>query len=135
MSDRMSLSRILAPTDFSDCATAAVEYAKVLARRFGAGIMLLHAVPPRATFEPLPLTGVSHAEQRSVGADTDDHADRSVIPVRCGRFHRDGDGYLAFARPPDLNRAVIRQYRIVHGNRVVCEIVVIAASGDQFVQP
>ena len=62
MSDRMSLSRILAPTDFSDCATAAVEYAKVLARRFGAGITLLHAVPPRATFEPLPLTGMSFVD-------------------------------------------------------------------------
>jgi nucleotide-binding universal stress UspA family protein len=62
MSDRMSLSRILAPTDFSDSATGAVEYAKVLARRFGAGITLLHAAPPRATFEPLPLTGLSFVE-------------------------------------------------------------------------
>lgn len=62
MSDRMSVSRILAPTDFSDCATGAVEYAKVLARRFGAGITLLHAAPPHATFEPLPLTGMSFIE-------------------------------------------------------------------------
>lgn len=62
MNDGMSLSRILAPTDFSDCATGAVEYAKVLARRFGAGITLLHAAPPRATFEPLPLTGMSFVE-------------------------------------------------------------------------
>jgi nucleotide-binding universal stress UspA family protein len=62
MSHRMSLSRILAPTDFSDSATRAVECAKVLARRFGAGITLLHAAPPRATFEPLPLTGMSFVE-------------------------------------------------------------------------
>src|SRR5688500_17287315 len=58
MTDRMSLSRILAPTDFSDCATGAVEYAKLLARRFGAAITLLHAASPRARFEPLPLTGM-----------------------------------------------------------------------------
>jgi nucleotide-binding universal stress UspA family protein len=62
MSDRMSLSRILAPTDFSACATGAVEYAKVLARRFGAGITLLHAAPPRPAFEPLPLTGMSFVD-------------------------------------------------------------------------
>src|ERR1051325_10245410 len=79
MSDRMSLSRILAPTDFSDCATAAVEYAKVLARRFGAGIMLLHAVPPRATFEPLPLTGVSFAEQYG---DEERHAISALAAYR-----------------------------------------------------
>jgi nucleotide-binding universal stress UspA family protein len=58
----MRLSRILAPTDFSDSATGAVEFAKVLARRFGAGITLLHAAPPHATFEPLPLTGMSFVE-------------------------------------------------------------------------
>lgn len=62
MIDRMSVSRILAPTDFSDSATGAVEYAKVLARRFGAGMTLLHAATPRATFEPLPLTGMSFVE-------------------------------------------------------------------------
>jgi len=62
MSERMRLNRILAPTDFSDCATGAVEHAKLLARRFGANITLLHAVSPRSTFEPLPLEATSFVD-------------------------------------------------------------------------
>jgi nucleotide-binding universal stress UspA family protein len=62
MSERVSLRRILAPTDFSDCATGAVDYAKFLARRFGAAITLLHAASPRMTFEPLPLGELSFVE-------------------------------------------------------------------------
>ena len=41
----MTLGRILLPTDFSDTAQHALDYARELARRFGAGVHLLHVVP------------------------------------------------------------------------------------------
>ncbi|MFA6954923.1 MAG: universal stress protein [Thermoanaerobaculia bacterium] len=59
MSGNDGIRRILAPTDFSDSASSAVDYAKLLAKRFGAGITLLHAAPPVATFEPLPLEAIA----------------------------------------------------------------------------
>ncbi len=43
--------RICCPIDFSDASRAAMEVASDLARRFGAGLMLLHAYPiPGYTF-------------------------------------------------------------------------------------
>lgn len=62
MSERVDLNRILTPTDFSDCATGAVLYAKLLASRFGARLTLLHAAPPQPVFEPLPVSGISFFE-------------------------------------------------------------------------
>ena len=41
----MTLSRILLPTDFSDTAQYALDYARELSRRFGASVHLLHVVP------------------------------------------------------------------------------------------
>ena len=41
----MTLARILLPTDFSDTAQHALDYARELAWRFGAGVHLLHVVP------------------------------------------------------------------------------------------
>ncbi len=41
----MTLTRILLPTDFSDTAQHALDYARELAGRFGAGVHLLHVVP------------------------------------------------------------------------------------------
>src|SRR5687767_5406489 len=62
MNGRHGIRRILAPTDFSDGALSAVDYAKLLAKRFGAGITLLHAASPRPMFDPLPLIGISFVE-------------------------------------------------------------------------
>ncbi|MCC7424792.1 MAG: universal stress protein [Planctomycetaceae bacterium] len=39
---RISLKRILAPTDFSDSAAASLKYASVLAERFDAELFVLH---------------------------------------------------------------------------------------------
>lgn len=41
----MTLTRILLPTDFSDTARLALDYAGELARRFDASVHLLHVVP------------------------------------------------------------------------------------------
>ena len=41
----MTLTRILLPTDFSDTARYALDYARELAGPFGAGVHLLHVVP------------------------------------------------------------------------------------------
>src|SRR5688500_3286701 len=100
MSDRMNLTRILAPTDFSECATNAVEYAKVLARRFGAGITLLHAAPPRATFEPLPLTGLSFVEPY---ADGEAHAASALAAYRANLLAEfpESDGVLTTGSPAE----------------------------------
>lgn len=40
---RISLNRILAPTDLSECAAAGVKYACILAERFEAELVLFHA--------------------------------------------------------------------------------------------
>lgn len=100
MSNRMRVNRILAPTDFSDCASGAVEYAKVLARRFGAGITLLHAIPPRATFEPLPLTGMSFVEPF---ADEDAHATSALAAYRADLLadFPESDGVLVTGSPAE----------------------------------
>src|SRR4030095_884901 len=39
-----NVTSILVPTDFSEAADAALEYARLLAHRFGASLHLLHAV-------------------------------------------------------------------------------------------
>jgi universal stress protein A len=40
----LKLKRILVPTDFSDCARKALQYALPMARQFGAEIVLVHVV-------------------------------------------------------------------------------------------
>ena len=46
----LAFKTILVATDFSDASTLALEYARVLAHRFGAGLRVLHVVET-----PLPL--------------------------------------------------------------------------------
>jgi universal stress protein A len=48
------ITRILAPSDFSEAADAALEYARLLAHRFGASLHLLHVVN-----EPLLVEGLA----------------------------------------------------------------------------
>jgi nucleotide-binding universal stress UspA family protein len=46
----LAFTTILVATDFSDVSTLALEYARVLAQRFGAGLRVLHVVEA-----PIPL--------------------------------------------------------------------------------
>jgi nucleotide-binding universal stress UspA family protein len=50
----ISLKRILVPTDFSDCAKAALDVAVPIARMFGATVFLLHVFPPYYEGELIP---------------------------------------------------------------------------------
>jgi universal stress protein A len=52
-----NVTSILVPTDFSEAADAALEYARLLAHRFGASLHLLHAVN-----EPLLAEGLMAAD-------------------------------------------------------------------------
>jgi len=45
-SQPMRIRKILVPTDFSDCAAKALDYALAFALQFDAGIVLLHMVEP-----------------------------------------------------------------------------------------
>ena len=48
----IEIRTILVPTDFSECAAAAVRYAKQLAEKFGSRIHLLHVIPDSAIILP-----------------------------------------------------------------------------------
>jgi nucleotide-binding universal stress UspA family protein len=115
MSDRMSVRRILAPTDFSECATGAVEYAKVLARRFRSGITLLHVAPIRATFEPLPLTGMSFVEPF---ADEQERAASALAAYRADLLadFPESDGVLVTGTPAE---AILTTSRSVDADIIV----------------
>ncbi len=58
------ISRILVPIDFSGASERALNYALMLAGRFGAGIILLHVIEP-AGFSGLSLPGQIQAEGES----------------------------------------------------------------------
>ena len=119
MSDRVSLRRILAPTDFSDCATSAVEYAKLLARRFGAGITLLHAAPPPVTFEPLPLTSFA-----------DSYADEEYAALALSAYRAD-----VLAEFPDSEEVLVTgnpaEAIIASSNSVGADMIVMGTNGRE----
>lgn len=94
MNGRHGIRRILAPTDFSDGALAAVEYAKFLAKRFGAAITLLHAAPPLTTFEPLPLSAIPFAETL---ADESDRAEAALESYRADHLSEFSDAEVVVA--------------------------------------
>src|SRR5688500_15806082 len=100
MNGRHGIRRILAPTDFSDGASGAVEYAKLLARRFGAAITLLHAAPPPTTFEPLPLGAISFVETL---ADESDRAEAALESYRAEHLSdfSDSDVVVATSSPAE----------------------------------
>jgi nucleotide-binding universal stress UspA family protein len=109
------IRRILAPTDFSDGASGAVEYAKLLARRFDAGITLLHAAPPLTTFEPLPLGAISFMESF---ADESDRAAAALESYRADQLSEfsASDVLLATASPAD---AILSSSRSLDADLIV----------------
>ena len=83
---------ILVPTDGSDCAAAAVEYAAELASRYGARVYVLSVVDSRP-FDDMPhRETVEAAAEETVAAVRDDLADVGVTAetaVRVGIPHRE----------------------------------------------
>ena len=43
-------THVLCPTDLSEASRPSLTYAAAVARRYGAGLTVLHAVPPFGTF-------------------------------------------------------------------------------------
>ena len=115
MNGRNGIRRILAPTDFSDGASGAVEYAKLLARRFGAGITLLHAVPPLTTFEPLPLGAISFVETL---ADESERAEAALESYRADHLSEfsDSDVVVATSSPAE---AILSSSRLLNADIIV----------------
>jgi nucleotide-binding universal stress UspA family protein len=115
MTDGMTLNRILAATDFSESSHGAVESAKVLARRFGAAITLLHVVPPRATFEPLPLTGLSFVEPFT---PDDSRAASAMAAYRADLLPEfpDSDGVVVAGSPAE---AIVARSRAIDADIIV----------------
>ena len=115
MSGRHGIRRILSPTDFSDGALGAVEYAKLLARRFGADITLLHAAPPLTMFEPLPLGAITFVETL---ADESERAAAALETYRAEHLSEfsDSDAVLAKANPAD---AILNSSRSLNADIIV----------------
>lgn len=59
----ITLARILAPIDFTDCSLDALEYAVIMARRTGASVRLLHVLEPVAYGLDFTLPHVSKTER------------------------------------------------------------------------
>jgi nucleotide-binding universal stress UspA family protein len=115
MNDRYGIRRILAPTDFGDGASSAIEYAKLLARRFGAAITLLHAAPPLTTFEPLPLGAISFVETL---ADESDLAEAALETYRADHLSEfpDCDVIVATSSPAE---AIVGSSRSLNTDMIV----------------
>ena len=64
---RLSLSRILVPTDFSAFSKAALEFAVVLAKQLRAKVVLLHVTEPSRSSRPAPPARCEALPRRSSG--------------------------------------------------------------------
>src|SRR5581483_1284264 len=58
-----AISRILVPTDFSDCAAAGLEYAMTLAKPFNAPLILVHVVEPNPYTAAQGLNLINYKER------------------------------------------------------------------------
>ena len=58
MKTELNISRILAATDFSECASAALAYASQIALRFSAELTVLHATPIQSAAAALPFSRI-----------------------------------------------------------------------------
>jgi nucleotide-binding universal stress UspA family protein len=117
LSDKPRISRILAPTDFSENASDALAYAASLASKLGARLTLLHVAQ---------LPAYAYAEHTMPSLDellprAQDALDRAV--ERAQKTHRDVDGILATGHAADriVELARDRDFDLVvmgtHGRR------------------
>ncbi len=96
----MTLARILLPTDFSDTAGLALDYARELAARFGADVHLLHVVPDlKAQYWTVEVESVISdlVETRKADAERDLGA-LSLDGVETVRTVRVGDPFVEIVR-------------------------------------
>lgn len=79
------ISRILVPTDFSDCAAAGLDYAMTLAKPFNASLILVHAI------EETPYTaaqGFTFIQQRErLLSDLSKRLAKEKIPAEAHLVH------------------------------------------------
>jgi nucleotide-binding universal stress UspA family protein len=81
------IQNILVPTDFSECAEAALTYASELARRFDAHLKLLHVVampilyPTGSEFAIAPMLVVTASAETRARMNLDELAQRLSLPA------------------------------------------------------
>jgi nucleotide-binding universal stress UspA family protein len=81
------IKKILVPTDFSECADAALNYATELARKFDAELMLFHVVampmlyPTGSELATAPLFEVTAAAEAHARGTLDTQAQRLGLPA------------------------------------------------------
>ncbi len=102
------IKKILVPTDFSDCADHAVEYAVELARQLGAQITLLHvAEVPVYTYSAAAC--LSSDFSKTIEAMARRKLDDVVAVLR--QRAPDAGGVLESGPPGDAIRAAIKELR------------------------
>ncbi len=152
----ITLNRVLAATDFSPCSHEALEYAGELAGRFSAELHLVHVAEDPHALLPhsgatIPVEALAKAKEQTDEALTraaelleqaGRHVERSV--VRGNPFLE----IIRYAREHDIDLIVIGTHgrtglqQALMGSvaeRVVrkapCPVLVVRASGHQFVMP
>jgi nucleotide-binding universal stress UspA family protein len=81
----VAFTRVLCPTDFSECSTAAVDYAAALAAAFGVPLRLLHVITPFPIVAPLAALPTD-----SRVWETQEHVGRELLDAEAGRIRRPG---------------------------------------------
>lgn len=114
---------ILVPTDFSECATTALDYACELARAFGATVHLVHCFGPASPEMSMTLTAAMTDKLRSGSMDALEGIVASRPDVKFGRLALERtdprDGILEVARNLECDLIVIG----THGRRGFARLV------------
>ncbi len=152
----VQLRRILFPTDFSEPARQAQQYAMALADRFGAELHLLHVVPE--IIRPLPDSSTSwtppEVELKKHVAEANNHLLRGLgaewaaqhVTARTTTFGSIVDEIIKYASEHDIDLIVLGTHghtglsRLLIGSvaeKVVrlaaCPVLTIHPTGHQFV--
>jgi universal stress protein A len=90
-------SRILVPTDFSPPSDAALEYARILAAKFGSSLQILHVIDdPTTASEFVPDGFAPSTEDIRTGLLAQAHTrlERLMNRVDCSRYHAHAQAVL-----------------------------------------